>query len=222
MNLEQSTTLYPFMQKLILLAHIALRTGYRQIIWRIRTATRQGYHMVNVVSILTFTQFLTTIVTLALLPLVLSLNIFNGMASWGFLFQSYSISRIRAYQFPISVGIFSTLCLAFLFVDLRILFVLFSTASFASSTQARAFTWEVFSRSGQRPTTWAGTGTHWLLRLCRSLFCKPCRVTFVAVLANMIKTVFIVTIQREIINRCQFFFLHSGQNLYVVGVGSGR
>ncbi len=207
MNLQQSTTFKPLMQKLILFAHIALRTGYHQIADIIGAATRQGYDMVYMVSILTRTQLFTTVVAFTLLAVILPLNIFNGMASWCFLFQRHPISRIRAYQLSISVIMLSTICLAFLFMQFVVRFSLFCLTSSASGTQTRALTSKVFSSGGERLTTWAGTGTHWLLRLCCSLFRKPFNVGLPALLAYMRNTIFGMIVREKVLKRDEFFLL---------------
>ncbi len=69
--LKQATTFRPFVRKSVFLAYIATGASYHKIVRVIRTATRQGNDVLNMV----LPQLLMAIVTMALLTCVLCLNI---------------------------------------------------------------------------------------------------------------------------------------------------
>lgn len=86
---EQPTASMPFVQELVSFAVIASRTGNHQIIRAVRTASAQGYHMVNMI---VFIYLYMAVVTLALLSLVLYFYILLGMGTYGLLLECAALT----------------------------------------------------------------------------------------------------------------------------------
>jgi hypothetical protein len=76
--LAQSPAFRPFVGHLIVLAQVAIRASYDEIIRRIRSASRQWDNMINVVFL---AQFASAVVAFAMLALVLGTYIISGVTT---------------------------------------------------------------------------------------------------------------------------------------------
>lgn len=100
--LQQATAFRPFMRHLIALTRIAVHTGNNDIPFIIRTTfSRNGYQVVNPISLL---ELSTAIVALAFLSLVLLLNILSGKFARNGLFPRLPITRNNSVNCSSMIG----------------------------------------------------------------------------------------------------------------------
>ncbi len=94
--LQQPAALGPFMWEPGMFALIAKRTSYHNIVFRIRTIANNGYHMINMVTLI---DLLLAIVAFVLLPLQLILYILSGISTSNGSFTSTAVMSFYSTLF---------------------------------------------------------------------------------------------------------------------------
>lgn len=120
-RLAQPTTFKPFMQEFVMLLEVTSRAGNYKVARAIRSASTKGYDVVYMVLF----KFLVAIVTLAMLALILSLNIFLSMRACRLLLESSTFIGMR----PISFWMFLRVNFSSLSTLLHILPIVISSVS---------------------------------------------------------------------------------------------